>query len=153
LPHRLTLTKTFRFEASHVLPKHPGKCSRLHGHSWVLDVTVDGPLNEQTGFVVDYGELKAVVEDYIISKVDHYHLGYGWVRLVDSDHQRTNTTCLILGDKFYPSSENLVIAFAEILRGPIQALRMGVDLLKLTLHETCTCECTWIREEPNGTDS
>lgn len=37
------LEKTFRFEASHQLPKHDGKCARLHGHSWVGRVVIEGP--------------------------------------------------------------------------------------------------------------
>lgn len=147
MQNRLSLTKTFRFEASHVLPKHPGKCSRLHGHSWVLDVTIDGPVDPETGFVVDYGRLKACVEAFVIEKVDHYHLGAENVLLGDIE----DTQVAVLGHNFYPSSENLVTAFVRLLRGPIQALRSGVDLLSLTLHETCTCECTWQREgEPNA---
>jgi 6-pyruvoyltetrahydropterin/6-carboxytetrahydropterin synthase len=38
------IRKQFRFEAAHVLPHHPGKCSRLHGHSYRLEVAVSGPL-------------------------------------------------------------------------------------------------------------
>src|SRR5438034_5141876 len=52
----MLLRKTFRFEASHILPKHPGKCSRLHGHSWVLHVSITGPINRDTGFVMDYAD-------------------------------------------------------------------------------------------------
>lgn len=143
MSQRLTLTKTFRFEASHVLPKHPGKCSRLHGHSWVLDVTVDGEVDPETGFVVDYSRLGDIVNQYVIQEVDHQHLGQGGMNsfFVGTGYAP------ILGNKFYPSSENLVIRFAEILRPHIQALRPTVDLLRLTLHETCTCECTWERND------
>lgn len=150
MTNRLSLTKTFRFEASHVLPKHPGKCSRLHGHSWVLDVTIDGPVNPETGFVIDYYEVSKVVNEFIIGKVDHQHLGpYNLVTGVTTEDGNYSAA---LGVGFYPSSENLIRAFVRLLRGPIQSLATGIDLLRLTLHETCTCECTWDRtsEDQDG---
>jgi 6-pyruvoyltetrahydropterin/6-carboxytetrahydropterin synthase len=69
--------KQFAFEAAHVLPHHPGKCSRLHGHSYRLDVAVDGPLNASgaaAGMVIDFDEIAEVVEREIIAPLDHRSL-------------------------------------------------------------------------------
>ena len=50
------LVHDFRFEAAHRLPKVPPghKCARLHGHSYRIEVAVSGPVDEETGFLIDY---------------------------------------------------------------------------------------------------
>jgi 6-pyruvoyltetrahydropterin/6-carboxytetrahydropterin synthase len=71
------IRKQFAFEAAHVLPYHQGKCSRLHGHSYRLDVSVAGPLTSEgpaTGMVIDFDELARIVRATIIDKLDHSHL-------------------------------------------------------------------------------
>lgn len=68
-----SVTRRFTFEASHELPWHPGKCARLHGHSYVLDVTVEGPLNAD-GIVVDFGDIKSTVTKHVLGDYDHQHL-------------------------------------------------------------------------------
>ena len=69
------LVKTFRFEAAHSLPNVPQghKCSRLHGHSYRVDVHVTGQPDPKTGWVVDFGDIKRVVEA-VLDKLDHRHL-------------------------------------------------------------------------------
>ena len=60
----MQIRKTFRFEAAHVLPFHPGKCARMHGHSYVLEVAVRGPLQESgpaRGMILDFDEIKTIV--------------------------------------------------------------------------------------------
>jgi 6-pyruvoyltetrahydropterin/6-carboxytetrahydropterin synthase len=71
------IRKQFAFEAAHVLPFHTGKCSRLHGHSYRLDVSVGGPLQSDgpaSGMVVDFDELARIVRSTIVDKLDHTHL-------------------------------------------------------------------------------
>jgi len=71
------IRKRFRFEASHMLPHHAGKCARLHGHSYRLDVTVRGELREdgaESGMVMDFAELEAIVGPEVIDRLDHRHL-------------------------------------------------------------------------------
>jgi len=71
------IRKHFRFEAAHVLPHHPGKCARLHGHSYRLEVAVGGPLQDAgpaRGMVVDFDDLAATVEPLVIERLDHSSL-------------------------------------------------------------------------------
>jgi 6-pyruvoyltetrahydropterin/6-carboxytetrahydropterin synthase len=71
------IRKQFAFEAAHVLPHHPGKCSRLHGHSYRLDVAVDGPLQTSgpsQGMVEDFDHIAEVVGREIVEKLDHTSL-------------------------------------------------------------------------------
>src|SRR5438128_2151922 len=70
---RTRVTRSFRFEAAHQLPWHEGKCRNLHGHSYRLEVTVEGPLNEH-GIVTDFAAVKAVVEREVIDRYDHTYL-------------------------------------------------------------------------------
>ncbi len=73
----MQIRKQFRFEAAHVLPHHDGKCSRLHGHSYRLDVTLEGPLQADgpgRGMVVDFDLLSKVVKAGIIGELDHRSL-------------------------------------------------------------------------------
>jgi 6-pyruvoyltetrahydropterin/6-carboxytetrahydropterin synthase len=130
----------FRFEASHVLPLHEGKCSRLHGHSWVLRVSIRGPVNEKTGFVVDYKILKALVNKLIIDRFDHQHLGQG--DLVGDDLKTDRVYRAAIDPDFYPSSENLVQYIASQLSQPISDLGLDIELYEVSLKETCTCEAT-----------
>jgi 6-pyruvoyltetrahydropterin/6-carboxytetrahydropterin synthase len=73
----MQVCKQFRFEAAHILPHHPGKCSRLHGHSYRLEVFVEGPLQSEgpaAGMVVDFDEIAAVVRAHVIDTLDHRSL-------------------------------------------------------------------------------
>jgi 6-pyruvoyltetrahydropterin/6-carboxytetrahydropterin synthase len=71
------IRKSFTFEAAHVLPNHPGKCSRLHGHSYRLDVTLAGPLQPDgpaAGMVEDFEVVSRVVKAAVIAELDHRSL-------------------------------------------------------------------------------
>jgi 6-pyruvoyltetrahydropterin/6-carboxytetrahydropterin synthase len=72
-PALTRLTCSFTFEAAHRLPWHPGKCAGLHGHSYRLDVTVTGPLDDN-GIVMDFDDLQAAVHGLVIDQWDHSDL-------------------------------------------------------------------------------
>lgn len=139
------ITKKFRFEASHVLPRHPGKCSRLHGHSWELEVAISGAVKKETGFVLDYGILKDLVQREIVDQVDHQHLGcYNML----ADQAGFYDVPPIIPLDFYPSSENLVELFGKILIDRLAELPRGEGEASLclewvSLKETCTSEAIW----------
>ena len=69
------LTKEYRFEAAHRLPNVPGnhKCSRLHGHSYKVEVHIRGPVDPATGWLLDFG----VIDDAwaeLYARFDHQNL-------------------------------------------------------------------------------
>jgi 6-pyruvoyltetrahydropterin/6-carboxytetrahydropterin synthase len=74
------LEKTFRFEASHQLPHHDGKCARLHGHSWVGRVIIEAPdwelkrTGSKAGMLVDFGDISKALDPLVENLLDHYHL-------------------------------------------------------------------------------
>ena len=73
---KIRLTKEFCFEMSHALDNYDGLCRNIHGHSYKLMVTIKGELiqdrdNPKCGMVMDFGDLKRIVESQIIDKYDH----------------------------------------------------------------------------------
>lgn len=117
-----TLSKQFRFEASHQLPAHDGKCARLHGHSWVGWVYVQGPELQQTGpkagMLIDFGDLKQYLSPLVETFLDHHHLN--------------ETTGLA-----NPTSE-------EVARWIYLQLKPQLPgLLAIEIEETCTSRCRY----------
>jgi 6-pyruvoyltetrahydropterin/6-carboxytetrahydropterin synthase len=72
-PPTTRVTCSYTFEAAHRLPWHPGRCRDLHGHSYRLEVTLAGPLDEH-GVVVDFDEVNDVVEREVLARFDHRDL-------------------------------------------------------------------------------
>jgi 6-pyruvoyltetrahydropterin/6-carboxytetrahydropterin synthase len=70
---KTAVSRTFHFEAAHQLPWHEGKCRQLHGHSYRLEVTVEGPVGPQ-GIVLDFADLRDVVEREVLARYDHRYL-------------------------------------------------------------------------------
>src|SRR5690348_10147138 len=73
--HVVSLWKEVRFEAAHRLPHMPEghKCARLHGHSFCLEVHIEGPVDPKTGMLVDYGDIKATLAP-LEQQLDHHYL-------------------------------------------------------------------------------
>ena len=72
---RASLTRTYRFEAAHSLPHVPRghKCARVHGHGFVLEVTVEGPVGKRSGWVTDFADIDRVVKP-VVESLDHRNL-------------------------------------------------------------------------------
>lgn len=67
----MRVKRQFDFEAAHRLPNHPGKCRELHGHSFRLGVTVEGPVDAGSGMVIDFAEVKRLVRGLVVDRLDH----------------------------------------------------------------------------------
>ena len=141
----IRLTKEFSFEAAHALEGYDGRCREIHGHSYRLFITIKGepesdPDSPKYGMVMDFGDLKHIVNEQIVNRLDHSfmmrrtpdaerlaaELGYRFDRVILTD--------------FQPTTENLLTDFAERLLG---ALPEDVELCKLRLHETATSFGEW----------
>ncbi len=131
----IRITKEFSFEAAHALSGYEGPCSHIHGHSYRLFVTVEGtpcadPSSPVYGMVMDFRDLKRLVETEIISRLDHALI----LRRGTSEALASVAGRVVWVD-YQPTCENMIVDFAERLR---DKLPHGVTLHGLRLHETAT---------------
>lgn len=114
------LTREYRFEAAHRLPMVPPdhKCARMHGHSFVVEVMVEGEVDPRSGWLIDFGDITAVVEPLLKRELDH--------RTLNDVKGLEN-----------PTSELLCGWLWERLAAKIPGLAA------VTVHETCTARCTY----------
>ncbi len=124
----VTVTRRMKFNAAHRVYNPAmsddenastfGKCNNpnWHGHNYTLDVSVEGQVSDRTGYVVDLGELRDLVERQVIELVDHrnFNLDVPFMQGV------------------IPTSENIVVAFWNILEPAVKPSR----LKRLVLWET-----------------
>lgn len=100
----MEIYKEFTFEAAHRLPNvAPGhKCGRLHGHSFKALVYVDGPVGEETGWVVDFADIKAAFKP-LFEQLDHYYLN----DIEGLENPTSEVLAKWLWDRLQPSLPNL----------------------------------------------
>jgi len=116
--------KIFSFSAAHKLPHHKGLCKNLHGHEYKLEVRVAGLINKQEsspsrGMIIDFGDLKSIVEEEILMYHDHSYL----------NDMYTN-----------PTAEIMV---QEIAQSIAEKLPSGRKLTMVKLWETENCYAIW----------
>lgn len=71
----MLIFKAFQVEAAHKLPNLPSthKCSRLHGHSFRIELHIEGPLDPKLGWVMDFAEVKTAFQP-LYDQLDHHYL-------------------------------------------------------------------------------
>ncbi|GAO31280.1 6-pyruvoyl trahydropterin synthase family protein [Geofilum rubicundum] len=141
---KIRLTKEFRFEMAHALYNYDGLCKNIHGHSYILQVTVIGePVPEdespKLGMVMDFGDLKAIVNREIVNDLDHSVVVSHKVSadLLKQMGQMTERYFIM---DYQPTCENMLIDFAARLQN---ALPERVALFSLKLHETANSFAEW----------
>ena len=115
----MELRKTFQIEAAHRLPNVPTghKCARLHGHSWRIEVAIEGPVGNDTGWVMDYADLKAAFQP-IHDRIDHNYLNE-------------------IPGLENPTSERFAVWLWNELKPRLPLL------IELVIAETCTSRCVY----------
>lgn len=73
--NRMVITKEFTFDSAHRLPRLPEghKCRALHGHTFTIAISVEGEVAEDTGIVLDFGDIAKAFEP-ILDQLDHKYL-------------------------------------------------------------------------------
>lgn len=119
----MQIFKEFTFEAAHRLPNVPSghKCARLHGHSYRIRLSVSGPVGDETGWVMDFGDIKTAFKP-IYDQLDHYYLN-------DIDGLEN------------PTAENIVRWIWTRLKPQLPALS------EIEIYETCTSGCRYRGEQ------
>ena len=67
----LTVTKSVKFDAAHVLTNHQGLCKNLHGHTYRVEASVSQQPGDTADMVIDFKDLKHTCEEVILSRCDH----------------------------------------------------------------------------------
>lgn len=117
---RVELSRRYRFEAAHRLPRVPAdhKCQRLHGHSFEIEIALAGAVDERLGWLVDFGDIDQIVEPLLHSELDHRTLN----EVPGLENPTSEMLCLWLWRRLKPQLPHLTA---------------------LTVHETCTARCTY----------
>lgn len=110
----MLVTKEFCFDGAHNLSGYRGKCEKLHGHTWTVQVTIEAPVKEN-GLAFDFVELKKIVEERAISFLDHTYLN----EVIDN-----------------PSAENIAMWIWGRLEGEL-------PLFEIKVYETPTSFVTY----------
>ncbi len=141
------LTKIFHFEAAHALNGYDGKCRNIHGHSYELRVTVKGmpldePGNPKNGMVIDFHDLKSIVNQEVVEKLDHsFIIGNNMPKdFVEITKQNFDKVVEL---PYQPTTENMLADFAQRIKS---RLPQYVELYSVTLQETRDNIAEW-REE------
>jgi 6-pyruvoyltetrahydropterin/6-carboxytetrahydropterin synthase len=118
-------------DSSHVIPGHPGKCARLHGHTYRFQVWLSGPVDETTGMLVDFFDLKREIDAW-----DHRHL---------NDEVDFVPTAELLAAEM--RRRVLVVALAQV--GEDRADEVGV-LLRLWETPSGYAQVGWLTPDPDA---
>ena len=115
----MEIYKDFSIEAAHLLPNVPQghKCARLHGHSFLVRIVVSGEPGEQSGWILDFSEIKQVFQPIFI-QLDHNYL---------NDIEGLEN----------PTSENLALWIWRELKPALP------QLSRIEIKETCTSGCVY----------
>jgi len=127
----MIIWKEFTFDAAHQLKNTNdcdyGKCSNVHGHTYKLQVGVEGFIDSNTHMIMNFVDLKKIVNEEIIDKLDHTFLNESMLDFnLDSNH----TTC-----------ERMIMVFKIILEKTILKLYPNVHKIRIKLWETPTSYC------------
>jgi 6-pyruvoyltetrahydropterin/6-carboxytetrahydropterin synthase len=139
------ITRKVEFDAGHRIPNHASKCRNLHGHRYVLECTVAGPLvdtqgDSSDGMVIDFGILKQIMLDEVAEPWDHALLVWDrdetllqlvrGLELNECGHKTVVLPCI-------PTAENLAGYAFTLLNARL--LPTGLTLLRVRLYETPNC--------------
>ncbi|WP_405610945.1 6-pyruvoyl trahydropterin synthase family protein [Polaribacter sp. Asnod1-A03] len=145
----IRITKQFSFETGHALYGYDGKCKNVHGHSYKLSVTVSGkPITDSSnvkfGMVIDFGDLKKIVNEEIVDIFDHatvFNKNTPHVELAKELMDRGHHVLLV---DYQPTSEMMVIDFAQKIEN---RLPNNIKLHSMKLQETDSSFAEWFASE------
>lgn len=133
---------------AHALHHYQGLCRNIHGHSYQLDVTIKGEISTKensstVGMVMDFSELKKIVQDFIINQFDHSLVlnvatSNEMIEILKQQYEK------VVIVNYQPTSENLVLQFVDIIS---KHLPDNVKLYAIKLKETETSFVEWFAED------
>lgn len=145
--NNIRVTREFTFEMAHALNCYDGLCRNIHGHSYHLKVTVMGKpldiLNDtKEGMVIDFKDIKHLVQTHIVSKLDHAIMLREDDKLSEimSQIETTGIQTKIIWTPYQPTCENMVLDMVQTLQ-PL--FTDDVSLYSIHLRETANAYAEW----------
>jgi 6-pyruvoyltetrahydropterin/6-carboxytetrahydropterin synthase len=148
----MQITRKLEFDAGHRIPNHQSQCRHVHGHRYVLEITVEGDIiqtdgSPSEGMVLDFSEVKHIAFEHLVQHWDHAFLVYEKDKLIVDflksipEHKTVTLNCV-------PTVENLARTAFNILQNAyIDHYGNHLRLLKIRLYETPNCWAEAFREE------
>ena len=131
------IRKKFKFEMAHVLDSsYSTECQNIHGHSYYLEIFIKRDCLNDDGMVIDFKELKELINELIIKKFDH--------KLVLNEKNPLFSVfdSLVMNGvvfvNYNPTAENMVKDFHEKIKDKLIYFLPGLYGIKVRLHETDT---------------
>jgi len=145
---KVRVSKEFHFEMAHALLNYDGLCRHIHGHSYILFVTISGePIEDdqdtKLGMVMDFADLKTLVKGPIVDHFDHSLVIHKEAKRFLPDKPSDMYDKVHLMD-FQPTCENLVIHIAAQIK---ESLPAGIELFSVKLYETATSYAEWFASD------
>ena len=144
---KIRITKEFRLEMAHILWNYDGLCRNMHGHSYILYVTIIGEpsimKDSNSGMVMDFAALKKIVNQEIIDNFDHSVVVNSQMPKSQIDSIKEVTQRCVIVD-FQPTCENLLIYFSQKIKNQ---LPNNVKLFSLKMYETAGSFAEWFADD------
>ncbi len=142
----MLITKEIGIDMGHRIPNHKSKCCSVHGHRYQIEVGVNDKVittsgTSDEGMVIDFGDLKQIMMDYIDKPFDHGFCIYEKDDLVETLKADKNTKLIVVD--FIPTAENLAKHWFLILN--IQCIIKKIRLQYVKVWETPTSTAKYER--------
>lgn len=140
----ITVTRKLEFDAGHRIPDHRSQCKNLHGHRYVIEVTLEGevieiPGESSNGMVMDFSDIKSIAKEHVVDKWDHAFLVYkGDLEVVNFLNSLVDHKTVIID--LIPTAENLAqLAFNLLAPQYVAKFGNSLCLRRVRLYETPNC--------------
>lgn len=144
----MRITRHEEFEVAHILPDYLGPCGNLHGHTYKIEVTVEGPQDfEHWGMVLDFNKLKYIIKEVV---PDHRFIYNSKdISPVEADiiEVLKKHNCRFIGYPFATTAENMVSYFAECIEKEIHQFSNDINVVEVKLWETTNSYAQYIKKE------
>ena len=140
----LTITRKLEFDAGHRIPDHRSQCKNLHGHRYVIHITLEGtPVDKvghaANGMILDFSDVKRLAENHLVSQWDHAFLVYKNDTVVRNFLETLPDHKTVILEKV-PTAENLAsIAFNLLQKVYADFYGHALALKKVRIYETPNC--------------
>ena len=124
----ITVTKTIKFDAAHILTNHQGLCKNLHGHTYRVDVSVAQGSGDTRDMVIDFKDLKRIASEVVCERFDHafiYNTESAGEREIAAVVEKNGMRTVAI--PFRSTAENL----ARMFFGELKALIPGLSAVKV----------------------